>query len=246
LTHSPAYRTRDSQPAWSPDGKQIVFVSDRGRPGGIWVINVDGTGLRSVTNPNDVEGSWPSYSPDGRQIVLAERRCSETVGGSVCISGSHLLIVNGDGTGRHLLATDGLYDGHPSWGPRGILFESPARTPGLDPGIKMIQPDGTGLQVILKSVKGWRPMWAPDGNKFAFLVINNTRVIPARGGGIDEFNFLNGMVQPLVRIAGFWIPIDILPGVSSKTISLKDTERIRVAILPVPAHPSLLSPASTP
>jgi hypothetical protein len=41
-----------------------------------------------------------------------------------------------------------------------------------------------------------------------------------------------------VRIAGFWIPIDILPGVSSKTISLKDTERIRVAILPAPARPS--------
>lgn len=40
---------RDETPAWFPDGKRIVFQSNRGGNVDIWVMNVDGTGLRQVT-----------------------------------------------------------------------------------------------------------------------------------------------------------------------------------------------------
>ena|SRR5437867_3565943 len=221
-------RAGDSQPAWSPDGKQIVFGSDRDRSAGFWIINDDGTGLRSVMNPNRPR-SWgrPSFSPEGTQIVLSELNCSKAAGGGgyLC-AGSHLLIVNTDGTSLRQLTTEGFSDANPSWGARGILFDSNR----LGQGIKMIQSDGTGLQVIPNTVGSIKPTWAPDGNKFAFF----------HGFGIHEFDFLNVTVRPLVEIKGFLIPIDIMPGVSSKTISLKETGRIRVAILPLPArHPPL-------
>jgi Tol biopolymer transport system component len=36
-------------PAWSPDGKQIAFVSNRDGSQALWVVNVDGTNLRQIT-----------------------------------------------------------------------------------------------------------------------------------------------------------------------------------------------------
>ena len=221
LTPSTTGRTNDISPVWSPDGKQIAFSSYRDGAHGCWVIDVDGTGLRRA-GANSARG-WcrSSFSPDGRQVVLAELNCSKGGPGKVC-QGSHLLIMNADGTGLRQLTTEGFNDANPSWGPRGILFDSGRLG---SPGIKMIQPDGTGLQVVPNTVGSIKPTWAPDGNKFALF----------HGFGIHEFDFLNGKVRRLVEIKGFLIPIDIMPGVSSKTISLKETGRIRVAILPAPA-----------
>lgn len=42
--------TGNIDPAWSPDGKQIAFASTRTGNSEIWVVNVDGTNLRQVTN----------------------------------------------------------------------------------------------------------------------------------------------------------------------------------------------------
>ena len=220
LTPSTAGRTNDIRPVWSPDGKQIAFSSYRDGTGGCWVIDVNGTGLRRATANSPRGWCGSNFSPDGRKIVLSELNCSKVGPGKLC-QGSHLVIMNADGTGLRQLTTEGFSDANPSWGPRGILFDSNR----LGQGIKMIQPDGTGLQVIPNTVGSIKPTWAPDGNKFALF----------HGFGIHEFDFLNGKVRRLVEIKGFLIPIDIMPGVSSKTISLKETGRIRVAILPAPA-----------
>jgi Tol biopolymer transport system component len=40
---------RDADPAWSPDGQQITFVSDRGGEYGVYVMNADGSGQRKLT-----------------------------------------------------------------------------------------------------------------------------------------------------------------------------------------------------
>ena len=87
----------------------------------------------------------------------------------------------------------------------------------------MIQPDGTGLRAIPNAF-GAKPTWSSDGTKFAFL----------GGASIDEFNFLNGTVRTLVEITGFSIPIEIMPQLSPKVVSLRETGRIRVAIVPAP------------
>ncbi|MEZ4521594.1 MAG: META domain-containing protein [Thermomicrobiales bacterium] len=59
----------DSLPSWSPDGTRIAF--NRGQ--GIWVINVDGTGLQRLTDsPFSDEG--PVWSPDGTQIAFVSNR----------------------------------------------------------------------------------------------------------------------------------------------------------------------------
>jgi dipeptidyl aminopeptidase/acylaminoacyl peptidase len=65
----------DSQPRWSPDGKTIAFLSNRGggRTSHMYVIPVDGGEARQLT---DIKGSFSTFewSPDSRTIVCAFRR----------------------------------------------------------------------------------------------------------------------------------------------------------------------------
>ena len=53
LTRSPYY---DSEPAWSPDGTRIVFVSNRTGSDELFVLNAEGGGLKQLTEHEQPEG----------------------------------------------------------------------------------------------------------------------------------------------------------------------------------------------
>jgi Tol biopolymer transport system component len=56
-------------PQWSPDGGQIVFVSDENRADDIWVKEVDGRGQRALTRNTWQWDKHPSWSPDSQRIA---------------------------------------------------------------------------------------------------------------------------------------------------------------------------------
>lgn len=67
--------TRDSgvainfQPAVSPDGRSIAFISDRGGQNNLWIMNADGSEPRVVEHNLKVRHSLPVWTPDGAFIV---------------------------------------------------------------------------------------------------------------------------------------------------------------------------------
>jgi TolB protein len=71
VSNSPAF---DGWPMWAPDGRWLVFVSNRdgvSMTGQIYRVAVDGSGLRRLTR-----GAWsraqPSFSADGKRILVYE------------------------------------------------------------------------------------------------------------------------------------------------------------------------------
>ncbi|MCA1669503.1 MAG: LpqB family beta-propeller domain-containing protein, partial [Thermomicrobia bacterium] len=62
---------KDTNPAWSPDGTRIAFVSDRGKKGQIFVLDLASGGeARRLTTDDDHAASEPVWSPDGTQIAF--------------------------------------------------------------------------------------------------------------------------------------------------------------------------------
>lgn len=56
-------------PKYSPDGRQIVFISDRQGQNNLWVMNADGGNPRLVHADLDTSIAEPAWTPDGKAIV---------------------------------------------------------------------------------------------------------------------------------------------------------------------------------
>jgi eukaryotic-like serine/threonine-protein kinase len=64
-------------PTASPDGRYVVFNSDRGGVSDIWRMDIDGGNLKRLTRSHD---AWyPQYSRDGRSVVYLNGSSGQTV-----------------------------------------------------------------------------------------------------------------------------------------------------------------------
>ncbi|MCI0464729.1 MAG: S9 family peptidase [Gemmataceae bacterium] len=67
--HLTTTEKRDSSPRWSPDGKRILFQSNRSGGTQLWVIDLGGGEARQLTSIS-TEASNGTWSPDGKQIAF--------------------------------------------------------------------------------------------------------------------------------------------------------------------------------
>ena len=62
----------DAQPRFSPDGKKIVFISDRSGGENVWIMNADGKDTTALTTGNNNMYVSPTFSPDGKYVVASK------------------------------------------------------------------------------------------------------------------------------------------------------------------------------
>lgn len=63
----------DSQPRYSPDGKKIVFVSDRDGSENLWIISLDGEEVVPLTQGGkNFEFASPDWAPDGSHVIVSQ------------------------------------------------------------------------------------------------------------------------------------------------------------------------------
>ena len=60
----------DLDPAFSPDGRSLAFVSERSGTREIWISDADGSNARQMTSLNGATTGRPSWSPDGQQLAF--------------------------------------------------------------------------------------------------------------------------------------------------------------------------------
>jgi dipeptidyl aminopeptidase/acylaminoacyl peptidase len=122
LTGAP--RQKDWFPRWSPDGRTIAFISQRGGWDQVWLIGADGSGLRQLTtHTNDLTDL--TWSPDGTKLA-----CTINRGGVFDLC----LIDVASGKLADLARGDGYYS-RPGWSPDGtfltVEFESAVKPPDI-------------------------------------------------------------------------------------------------------------------
>src|SRR3954466_14957011 len=61
----------DAQPRFSPDGKRIVFVSDRAGAANVWIMSLDKKDTVQVTRERQLSFDSPEWTPDGKYIVVS-------------------------------------------------------------------------------------------------------------------------------------------------------------------------------
>ncbi|MBI4748151.1 MAG: PD40 domain-containing protein [Acidobacteria bacterium] len=171
--------TKDDKrdPAFSPDGKFIVYVSvpHGAKDGQIYVMDYEGKNHRRITN-NTFYDTSPSFSPDGSKIVFirAHRYRPYSMGGHIWDDWD-LYSMNVDGTEERRLTQGKYYQlKPPHYSPdnRQIIFAAKPRLIDVEGQIFVMNLDGSTdpkqLTTDLKTIHS-DPVFSPDGKKIAFV-----------------------------------------------------------------------------
>ncbi len=151
----------DDQPAFSPDGEQIAFRSER-QGGGIFVMGRTGEAVRRVVP----FGYRPAWSPDGTRLALATENVDLNPQNSETRGELWVADVR-TGATRRITEVDASM---PAWSPHGqrLAFFHRLSQPG---GHIWSVPVEGGEPVHLTGGTGrdWSPAWSPDGRYLYFV-----------------------------------------------------------------------------
>lgn len=188
---------RNEGPQLSPDGRRLVFMSDRSGEVEIWVSNRDGSSQTQLTN---VHGAGtPTWSPDGSWIAFDSP--SRDANGGVGLSS--IWIVSATGGAPRSLVRDQFENVVPSWSHDGKWVYFASSRSGTDQVWKVPADGGTPVQVTRGG--GFAALESVDGTTlyFAKTRYDNPELwqMPVAGG--LEFRF-PGVLRP--RSWAAWSP----------------------------------------
>jgi Tol biopolymer transport system component len=203
----------DENPAWSPDGKTIVFQRDFDPVQGqvdydLLTMKADGSHEQNLTNSPGIDDIDPNWAPNGRRIAFSNDRNGDFE--------VYTMRPNGSGE-RQLTLNDGPIDEGPNWSPDGrmITFDSDrdatAETPFQFEIYKMRADGDDQTRLTFHDFSDFWPAWSPNGRQIVFtsfraeLVPENDEIFTMRPDGSGQMNRTN---NPAFDFAPDWQPLD--------------------------------------
>ncbi len=184
LTTTPGY---DAEATISPNGKKIIFTSDRSGDLELYSMDINGKNMKQLTNIPGYDGG-AFYSPDNKKIVYrAHRPATEAILKDYqSLLKEHLIrpttleifVMDADGKNQRQLTHNGKANFAPFFLPNSkqIIFSSNMDDPkGRNFELYLINIDGTGLErVTYNDTFDGFPMFSPDGKKLVFASNRNS------------------------------------------------------------------------
>jgi Tol biopolymer transport system component len=177
-------------PAWSRDGRTIVFVSWRDGNGEVYAMDADGSGPRNLTQ-HPAKDVRPAWSPNGRRIAFVSRRDGN----------AEVYVMNADGSGKRNLTRDRASDDdYPTWSPDGrkIAFFGGRLQDSLyvPDSLYVMNADGSGLRRLTRNpnVSRGHIVWSPDGR----TIYVGRYLVSTDGSGLRRL--------PYITLTPVWSP----------------------------------------
>jgi len=140
----------DVDPVFSPDGKTILFSSNRGGKVGIWKVPVDGA--RPAERICD--GDQAEWSPDGKKIVF---RYNEQIYTRDLQTGKE----------KKITPDDYPHCSGPAWSPDGKIIAFACR-PDVDNALFIVDAGGGRCTKVFDKQGACEPHWSPDGQLLVY------------------------------------------------------------------------------
>ncbi len=135
------------QPRFSPDGREIAFISDAGGADNVWVMKIDGSDARQLTKEDFRLLNNPYWSPDGNYIAARK----------------HFTTQRSLGTGE-------IWIYHRNGGGGVAVVEKPNEAHQKELGEPAFSPDGRYIYYTLDQTPGSSFVYAQDSNGEVFAI----------------------------------------------------------------------------
>jgi dipeptidyl aminopeptidase/acylaminoacyl peptidase len=156
----------------------------------ILVVDPSSGASHAITNQT-LHDAYPVWSPDGTRLAVSQHD-----------GRGQLQLIDADGGNRHPIV-EGLTSGAPvAWSPDGarIAFAGYYYPGGDEPGLYVVNADGTGLTLLLPGVEmshAARLAWSPDASMIAFAVSDPARPIDDARRYVYVVDVASGNVGPV-------------------------------------------------
>ena len=146
-------------PAWSPDSRQLAYVSFEGSRSSIFVQTLRSGNRFQVSNKPGINGA-PAFSPDGRKLVI-------TLGGVEGNPDIYVLDITSRQTRR--LTTHRAIDTEGTWSPDGRYIYFTSDRSGGPQVYRISANGGTPERITYEGSYNARPRLSPDGTRLAMV-----------------------------------------------------------------------------
>jgi Tol biopolymer transport system component len=156
LTRDPL---QDVSFSWSPDGREMAFVSKRSGRDSLYIMDDQGQNVRFIDT--DVAPFAPVWSPDGQWIAFMGNPLNG-------LADIFVMPISG-GEAVNITNTRDRSEANISWSPDSTRIVTAALNP---PEVKIFAADGSSVERLTDN--GTLPQWSPDGTQLVYRTIRGT------------------------------------------------------------------------